>query len=393
MGSPFKPMDRHKAGWKTRLEERQTPGRKANHAGILKNLRIPLIYLAALTLAESLTTLANPQVGLIMHGFILAALILHATLFARHGLQKFLITMTLAPLIRLMSLSMPLLQFPFIYWYALIGAPLILAGFLVLRVTGFKADRIGLNLRALPWQLLVALTGILFGFLEYLILQPTPLEGAQSWEQILLPAMILLIFTGFLEEFIFRGLIQRGAFGTVGHYALVYVAVLFAVLHLGYRSIWDLVFVFVVGLFFGVVVLRTGSLLGVTLSHGLTNIFLYLIIPLLVNASANPIAASTPSITAPNPSPQVWLMAPMQRAQASPDEDETRDFQIKTQPGMIASNPEMGSIELNFNQLVLGDSIKKQPKILNFSTSWNKDDLMHGITTLRPERNSAWHKY
>lgn len=385
--NPVRLMDRQVEEIKTRFADRQTPLRKTNHLNTLKKLRIPLIYLAALTMAEALTTLANPRVGLIFHGFILGALILHATLFAKHGLQKFLITMTLAPLIRLMSLSMPLLQFPFIYWYALIGAPLILAGFLVLRVTGYKADRIGLNMRALPWQLLIALTGIAFGFMEYLILKPTPLEGAQSWDQILMPAMILLIFTGFLEEFIFRGLIQRGALGTVGHYALVYVAVLFAVLHLGYRSLWDLVFVFAVGMFFGVVVLRTGSLLGVTLSHGLTNITLYLIIPLLMNASANPMAAKIPNSTAPNSSSQVWVMEPMNLGSASLDEDETRFNQIKIQPGIIESNSDKGSIELNFSEQISGDSIKKQPKDLNFSTGWIKDDLIQGITTLRPVRS------
>jgi membrane protease YdiL (CAAX protease family) len=37
-----------------------------------------------------------------------------------------------------------------------------------------------------------------------------------------------------------------------------------------------------VGLFFGWVVQRTRSLLGVTLSHGLTNIVLFLVMPYLL---------------------------------------------------------------------------------------------------------------
>jgi len=254
------------------------------------NILVPLIYLGALTLAETITTFASPQVGMILHGVILVALILHSAVFAHHGLQKFLITLTLAPLIRLMSLSLPLLQFPLIYWYALIGAPLLLAAFLVLRLTGFKADRIGLNLRHLPWQLAIGLTGVVFGFMEYIILHPSPLNKALSWQETLFPALILLIFTGFLEEFIFRGLIQRGAYGTVGHYGMLYVAVLFAVLHIGYRSLLDVVFVFAVGLFFGLSVIRTGSLLGVTISHGLTNIALYLVIPFLMSPVVNPVA-------------------------------------------------------------------------------------------------------
>jgi hypothetical protein len=41
-------------------------------------------------------------------------------------------------------------------------------------------------------------------------------------------------------------------------------------------------FVFIVGLAFGLIVLRTGSILGVSLAHGLTNVTLYLIFPFLL---------------------------------------------------------------------------------------------------------------
>lgn len=321
-----------KTGRETRLVEGQAAGRKiksvviqstskkARQMGIPQNFRIPLVYLAALTVAEAITTLANPQVGLILHGLLLVILILHAALFARRGQQKFLITLTLAPLIRLMSLSIPLLNFPVIYWYAVIGLPLFLAAFMALRMTGFDAVRVGLNGRKLPWQLLVGATGLGLGYVEYIILRPAPLVEALTWKQILLPALILLLFTGLLEEIIFRGLIQRGAAGTIGRYGLVYVAALFAVLHLGYRSIWDVVFVFVVALFFGLVVARTGSLLGVTLSHGLTNVALYLIIPFLMNASTNPIGAIPQTITDTTSSPILWEIPDINARQISLDE-------------------------------------------------------------------------
>ncbi len=252
--------------------------------------RVPLIYLAALAVAEAITALANPIVGLIMHGMILVTMILQAALAAQYGEQKFLITLTLAPLIRVMSLSIPLVKFPVVYWYAMIGAPLFLAAFLILRMTGFGVNNIGINSRKLLWQLVVGVTGIVLGYTEYLILRPTPLVQTFSWQQIWLPALILLIFTGLLEEFIFRGIIQRGAIGTVGRYGILYVAVLFAILHFGYKSVLDILFVFGVGLFFGEVVSRTGSILGVTISHGLTNISLYLILPFLLNGSAKPAA-------------------------------------------------------------------------------------------------------
>jgi membrane protease YdiL (CAAX protease family) len=51
------------------------------------------------------------------------------------------------------------------------------------------------------------------------------------------------------------------------------------VLHVGWLSILDLLFVFSIGLFFGFVVLKTGSIMGVSISHGITNVVLFLVAP------------------------------------------------------------------------------------------------------------------
>jgi membrane protease YdiL (CAAX protease family) len=88
-----------------------------------------------------------------------------------------------------------------------------------------------------------------------------------------------MIFTGFTEEVIFRGLLQSLALRVVQREALVYVSLLFGVLHIGYLSLADVVFVSAVGLLFAYLVLWSGSILGVTLAHGITNITLFLIMP------------------------------------------------------------------------------------------------------------------
>ncbi|MFC2031812.1 type II CAAX prenyl endopeptidase Rce1 family protein [Chloroflexota bacterium] len=68
----------------------------------------------------------------------------------------------------------------------------------------------------------------------------------------------------------------------MGRWGLPYVAFLFAVLHLIQHSALVLVFVFGVGLFFGWVVNKTGSLFGVTLSHSIANSVLYLVAPFFI---------------------------------------------------------------------------------------------------------------
>jgi membrane protease YdiL (CAAX protease family) len=243
-------------------------------------------YLLALTLAEAITVLVDPRAGLILHGLILLAVMLLSAISHQKRELRFLLPLALPPIIRLLSLALPLTNFPLIYWYAVIGVPLFIATFLTVRATGLTAEMIGLRIRwrDLPVQLLIGLSGMLFGFIEYLILRPEPLVSEPSWEMVLLIALILLVFTGFLEELIFRGVLQASSTQELGHLGVVFVALVFSVLHLGYRSGLDVIFVFAVAITFGVLVQRFRNLLGVSIAHGLINVSLYLIFPFLLTA-------------------------------------------------------------------------------------------------------------
>jgi membrane protease YdiL (CAAX protease family) len=245
---------------------------------------IALGYLAALTVAELLTAIIEPRVGLVLHSILLVALLIHTALtWGRPG-YRILLSLAFAPLIRLLSLSMPLAGFPRIYWYFIVSVPLAAATLVALRTLGFSRTEIGLNLKALPTQIMVAFTGLSLGYIEYRILQPDPLAPSLAWKELWLPGLILLLCTGFLEELIFRGMMQQSVTRALGKvWGILYVATLFAVLHVGYQSLPDVIFVFGVALFFGLVKAHTGSILGVTLAHGLTNILLFLTLPLGVN--------------------------------------------------------------------------------------------------------------
>ena len=117
---------------------------------------------------------------------------------------------------------------------------------------------------------------------EYLILRPEPIVSELTWGKVLLAVFVLGVGTGLVEEFVFRGVVQRASMEALGRWGLPYVAFLFAILHLIHHSAVDIVLVFAIALFFGWVVNKTGSLFGVILSHGITNIVLYLIIPFFI---------------------------------------------------------------------------------------------------------------
>ncbi len=240
-----------------------------------------LAYLALITVAELLTTTPEPRTGLVLHGLLLVALLAHSAVASQRTYHRLLLALTIAPLTRIMSLSLPLAvaSIPQMYWYLIISVPLFVATILTVRTLGLGREQLGLTLRRMPLQLPVAATGIVFGVVEYHILRPEPLIDNLSWPYVLGGFLILMICTGFAEELIFRGVMQYTALQALGSFGLLYVAVLFAVLHVGYKSVQDVAFVFVVAMVFGWVVRRTGSLFGVTLAHGLTNVILFMVMP------------------------------------------------------------------------------------------------------------------
>lgn len=239
-----------------------------------------ILYLLGIAAAELITALVDPVGGIIFHAFILLTLLSHAS-FAPHPSRELYLSLSLAPLTRILSLSLPLANIPQIYWYIIIAIPLLIATFIVASMLGYRRTEVGITLRNLPLQLLIAATGVAFGFIEYQILKPDALIGALSLRGIMLPALIMIVATGFVEELIFRGVMQRSSLEAMGTRGLLYITAIFAVLHIGFLSAIDVLFVFAIGLFFAFTVKKTGSLLGVSLSHGITNILLYLIIPFL----------------------------------------------------------------------------------------------------------------
>ncbi len=247
------------------------------------------LYVTAVAAAELATTFTDARWGLATHIVLLAALLAHASLAGKQSSQRLFLALALAPLIRILSLTMPLEDVDLVYWYAIVAVPLLLTAAIVAANLKLSRQDLGLTLRALPLQGLIAVSGLGFGVAEYFILRPKPLIDELSWNSATLPALILLVGTGFNEEFVFRGVMQSASRQALGKLSILYVAVVFAVLHLGYKSVSDVAFVFAVGLLFGWLVARTRSLVGVTLSHGITNVTLYLVVPFLgIAAVATP---------------------------------------------------------------------------------------------------------
>ena len=272
---------------------------------------ISLAYLLVLGLAEILTTFVSPLVGMILYGLVLIALLVQSSIGAKKRMHHFLVILSILPLIHLLAMTVPLSNFDPIFWYLLIGVLLSVIIFIIARLTGLKGSTIGLRItrKELPLQLLIGLTGFGIGFVGYLILRPGSYLPNFSWGIYLVTGLILLVFAGLLQEVIFRGLLQISTTQILGRFGILYVALLFSLLYLGFYSFWFFLFVFLVGLAFGVIAARTRSLVGVSISHGLANVSLFLLFPLLMAGTAAKVdplpAVSVPVITAPTQTIQV----------------------------------------------------------------------------------------
>ena len=241
------------------------------------------LALVALTAAEVLTVYFQLMAGIICHGILLVAFIAQAALAPDRAQRNLFIVLCLSPLIRILSLSMPLAPIPQIYWYLLIYGPLLAATVIVMLNTGLGPRDVGLVSKGWPLQVVLGiLIGLGLGVLEYVILRPVPLATSFTLLGVLAPAVILMITTGFVEELIFRGVMQTLSDRVMGLWSVLYVSLIFAVLHIGHYSWLDVGFVFLVALLFTAVVKKSGSLLGVTLAHGIANSILYCVMPFIL---------------------------------------------------------------------------------------------------------------
>ena len=264
-----------------------------------------LAYLLLLIVAELAVTFVNPVLVFPLHGGLIVLAAAYLAIARPHDhpepgtrtITAVALALTVAPLIRIISLTLPLAQLDPPIRYLSAGVPVALAGFLAARAAGFRVEQIGLVWRRTGWQLLAILASVGFGFLEFVILRPAPL-GPFPWTYVgLLPALGIGLFTGFPEELVFRGVLQTAIRPILGRWNWVYASAIFAVLHIGYRSHVDLVFVFVIGLFYGWIFERTRSIIGISIGHGAANVILFFVAPNLAAAAALPTIGPDAALT------------------------------------------------------------------------------------------------
>ncbi len=258
------------------------------------------LYLLVLVVAEILIAIPGPspsnlypfqEYGLTVHILLVFVLLFHAVLTQDKDpvLSSFLVALTLAPLIRIFSLSMPrywgaddLHTLP---WLAAVSVPLLTSFAAVAYVQRLRPSDLGLSVptwKGLLLQVGIGVTGIPLGFVEYVILRPHEWIASAALLPLVGGILVIFLATGLAEELIFRGILLRRAIESLGRNpGILFVTLVFSALHIFFRNAYDLTFVFLVGLFYAVAVFKTKSLWGAIWSHSLGNVMLYLAAPFL----------------------------------------------------------------------------------------------------------------
>lgn len=307
--------------------------------GRLHNNALALGYVLAIVAAEMVTAFGSRPAGLVMHCALLAALLVHCALSEEKSNRRLFVGLALAPVIRINSLALPLAGVLPVYRYLVASGPLLAMALVLIRVLGLSRWDLGLHRAGIPLQLAVGLTGAYFGYLFFGVEGPAPLIAAPTIGNALLPALILFFCTGFLEELLFRGILQKVATEALGPLGLCTVALLSAVLQSGARSALSVSLAFGAALFFGWVVVRTRSLIGVALAHGLANILLFLVLPFYAfsGGPAGPVPPAT-AATSPMPTPTAAGLVATQTPETMPTSTPTEQPSGTPSPTAAPSN-------------------------------------------------------
>jgi CAAX protease family protein len=243
--------------------------------------RLTVCALVCITVAEILVATGSVVPGLVVDALLLILLVNAYALGdseESHEPRDVLLALSLVPLLRLASVTLALPDVSPVTRIAFIGAPLLLAVVLQARIIGLEI----LDVVIRPSDVVIGLVGLPVGYVGYLILRPAPLLASPSTGEFLVACLVLLIFTGFVEEAMFRWLILRTLDETFVRGGVFISSALFAVMYLGTGSPGFVIFAGLAGLAACAVVRRTESLLGVALAHGLASIGILLVWPLVL---------------------------------------------------------------------------------------------------------------
>jgi len=251
---------------------------------INRNSKKAIVLFVASFLASELVFVFHKFIyGLVMYSVFLAILII-VLLFRdyREKARNILIALMTLPIARLIGSVMPLQQFSFLTRVAIVYSIMFISAYIIFYGLGMTHQEIGHKKIKKPVivAIMIAL-GALLGLIESLIIKPEPIFQTFTLFSVFLGLSLLL--SGYVEEFIFRGLLQnlfKKLFQNI-NITLLFTNIIFIIMHIVWKNFLELGFVFCAGWLLGWLYFKTKNLFLISMLHGFINFFLFIVWPVL----------------------------------------------------------------------------------------------------------------
>lgn len=241
--------------------------REASSSGYVFAAVFTLVFIAEITVT------VNQVAGMILH-FIAIAISISYVVFMKK--DKYVLSLTLPSILRIVNFSMPVF-FPYtIYWFPLVYSPVFASIYIVSRALNLSAEDLGLSLkRAYLYIPAGTVIGYFLSFVEFKILQPSCLIPDFSIRSIVTLCIVMYAFVALAEELVFRSVIQSTLEKKYGLLKGLFLATFIStVMHAEY-GFPEVEFAFFTGLLIGFLFQKTRSLPLATAIHGTINVMVF----------------------------------------------------------------------------------------------------------------------
>lgn len=236
-----------------------------------------MVPVCLILLAELLIFFGNMQAAMTVHALNLVFMVL-ASIYINNRIYPVLM---LLPLFRLLNVAMPIFFQLTLYSYSMVYAPMFIPIYFIMKDGLLSRAEAGLTFKGFWFFLPLAVAvGFILGWGEENVLHSGTLVPDNSIRSILILSLTMIFFVGIVEEFVFRSALQTVIEERLGGFVgLVLTSIIFGFMHSGYRLPLELLFVAFAGLVFGLLFWITRSLPIIAVTHGVTNISLFLVAP------------------------------------------------------------------------------------------------------------------
>lgn len=220
-------------------------------------------WAAAVGVAECLLLL-NPLGGVILHAFIVAALVGRDPRFHTPWSGA----MALPSILRISSLAVPWPTVPTAAWYPALAVPILLAAWSAMRTSGLSPRVLGLGDTTATHQIVIAISGLPLGLAIRAIIGDNASFAVSDMSSLVL-LLVVAVSVAVPEEFVFRGVLQGVLTAAAGTTGVVITGLVYGTMYLGTTSPGAVALMTGVGLLFGFAVHRTKSIIGTSAAHTL----------------------------------------------------------------------------------------------------------------------------